>query len=134
MTYKELYNIRYYSKEILRLKNRIAELRTAAESTVSGNGGMPSGGISDKVGSNAAKIADLEIKLNQICQRRIDEEIKIMDFVAGLQSARLRLIIQLFFIDGLSWNAVADRIGGTDNSCKQFCKRKLAELEQSNNK
>ncbi len=132
MTCDELYNLRHLPKEAARLERRIAELRCRAEQVVpSGGGGGSRGGASDKVGSNAAKIADLTKELENSRQKAIDEEMRAMLFVESLTDARLRLIIQLFFIDGLSWRRVADEIGGheTENSCKQYCKRKLKELE-----
>lgn len=132
MTCDELYNLRHLPKEAARLESRIAELRCKAEQVVpSGGGGSHGGGVGDKVGSNAAKIADLTRALEISRQKCIDEEMRAMRFVESLTDARLRLIIELFFIDGLSWRKVADIIGGkeTENSCKQYCKRKLKELE-----
>lgn len=132
MTRDELYDLRHLPKEAARLESRIAELRCKAERVVSAGGdGTHGGGVGDKVGNNAAKIADLIQELEQSRQKCIDEEMRAMQFIKSLTDARLRLIIELFFIDGLSWRKVADIIGGeeTENSCKQYCKRKLKELE-----
>lgn len=37
---------------------------------------------------------------------------KVEEFIAGIDDSRMRRIISLRFTDGLSWNEVADCIGG----------------------
>lgn len=131
MTKNDLYNFRYIKKEIRRVKTRIAELRAVAEKTVAGSGSGGGCGVSDKVGNNAAKISDLVAELESYIAKREAEECAIMRFLLSIKDARLRLIIQLFFIDCKSWNQVAAEIGGaeTENSCKQYFKRKMEEYE-----
>lgn len=129
MTRNDLYNFRYIQKEIARVKDRIAECEAAAEMIVAGSGGGSSSGISDKVGNNAAKISDFKIELENYVHKLEAEERAVMCFISELENARLRLIIQLFFIDCKTWQEVADEIGGTENSCKQFFKRRMKELE-----
>ena len=132
MTKNQLYNIRYIRIEIARINSRIESLEAAAEQTVAGSGNGRSSGISDKVGNNAAKIADLKTLLEKHLKKIEAEECAVMRFLSDIESARLRLIIQLFFIDCKSWQEVADAIGGgaTENSCKQFFKRKMEVLEE----
>lgn len=131
MKKQDLYNFRYIQKEIARVKKRIEERRAAAEKTVAGGGNGGGCGVSDKVGNNAAELADLDKQLKQYIEKREAEESAIMSFLMGINDARLRLIVQLYFIDCKSWQAVADEIGGdeTENSCKQYFKRKIEELE-----
>lgn len=129
MTRNDLYNFRYIRKEIARVKTRIAECEAAAEMIVAGSGGGSSSGISDKVGNNAAKIVDLKIELENYLHKLEAEERAVVNFISGLKNSRLRLIIQLFFVDCKTWQEVADESGGTENSCKQFFKRKIKELE-----
>lgn len=133
MKKQDLYNFRYIQKEIARVKKRIEERRAAAEKTVAGGGNGGGCGVSDKVGNNAAELADLDKQLKQYIEKREAEESAIMSFLMGINDARLRLIVQLYFIDCKSWQAVADEIGGdeTENSCKQYFKRKIEELEAS---
>ncbi|MBR4859338.1 MAG: hypothetical protein IKU08_09175 [Clostridia bacterium] len=131
MTKNELYNIRYIRIEIARINSRIESLEAAAEQTVAGSGNGRSSGISDKVGNNAAKIADLKTLLEKHKNKIEAEECAVMRFLSELENARLRLIIQLFFVDCKSWQEVAAIIGGdeTENSCKQYFKRKMAIYE-----
>ena len=47
---------------------------------------------------------------------------QIEEFIAGLKDSRMRRIINLRFIQNLSWNKVADKIGGgnTEDSVKKM--------------
>ena len=46
---------------------------------------------------------------------------QVEEFIAGVEDSRIRRIITLRFIENLSWNKVADRIGGgnTEDSVKK---------------
>ena len=46
---------------------------------------------------------------------------QVEEFIASVDDSRMRRIITLRFIDNLSWNKVADRIGGnnTEDSVKK---------------
>lgn len=134
MTKNELYNFRYIRIDIARTNRRIEQLEAAAEKTVAGGGNGHGSGISDKVGNNAAMIADLRSELIKYKNKLEAEECAVMRFISGLENAKLRLIIQLFFIDCKSWQGVADALGGdaTENGCKQYFKRKIEEIEACN--
>lgn len=47
---------------------------------------------------------------------------QVEEFIAGVEDSRIRRIITLRFIENLSWNKVADRIGGgnTEDSVKKM--------------
>ena len=61
-----------------------------------------------------ATLASLEMELMETLNQ-------VEEFIAGLDDSRMRRIITLRFIDNLSWNKVADRIGGnnTEDSVKK---------------
>ena len=61
-----------------------------------------------------ATLASLEMELLETLNR-------VEEFIAGLEDSRMRRIVTLRFIDNLSWNKVADRIGGnnTEDSVKK---------------
>ena len=64
--------------------------------------------------SRKATLVSLETELLEM----IDQ---VEKFIASVDDSRMRRIINLRFIENLSWNKVADRIGGgnTENSVKQ---------------
>lgn len=61
-----------------------------------------------------ATLASLEMELMETLN-------KVEEFIASVDDSRMRRIITLRFIDNLSWNKVADRIGGnnTEDSAKK---------------
>ena len=61
-----------------------------------------------------ATLASLEMELMEILNQ-------VEEFIASVEDSRIRRIITLRFIDNLSWNKVADRIGGnnTEDSVKK---------------
>lgn len=59
-------------------------------------------------------------------ERKIESALSdIDDFVSTIDDSRMRIIISLRFIDGLSWNQVADAIGGgnTEDSVRMAFNR-----------
>ena len=61
-----------------------------------------------------ATLASLETELMETLNQ-------VEEFIASVEDSRMRRIITLRFIDNLSWNKVADRIGGnnTEDSVKK---------------
>ncbi len=62
-----------------------------------------------------ATLVNLELEL-------IETLNQVEEFIAGVEDSRIRRIITLRFIENLSWNKVADRIGGgnTEDSVKKM--------------
>ena len=65
-----------------------------------------------------ATLASLEMELMETLNQ-------VEEFIASVEDSRMRRIITLRFIDNLSWNKVADRIGGnnTEDSVRKACTR-----------
>lgn len=61
-----------------------------------------------------ATLASLEMELMETLNQ-------VEEFIVSVEDSRMRRIITLRFIDNLSWNKVADRIGGnnTEDSVKK---------------
>lgn len=72
--------------------------------------------------SRMTTLANLEIELLETLNQ-------VEEFIASVTDSRMRRIITLRFIDGLSWNKVADRIGGnnTEDSVKKAFYRFMEE-------
>lgn len=61
-----------------------------------------------------ATLVNLELELTETLNQ-------VEEFIAGVEDSRIRRIITLRFIENMSWNKVADRIGGgnTEDSVKK---------------
>lgn len=69
-----------------------------------------------------ATLSELEMELLETLN-------EVEEFIASVKDSHIRRIISLRIIDGLSWNKVADRIGGgnTEGSVKMAFQRYMQE-------
>lgn len=112
MTPKEyLSRYRTLNNEInakLEQKRQLYELATsAAPSTTRGSGGN----ISDKVGRTVAKLLDLEREINADIDRLVDLRREIEEVIAGVPDERLRTLLELRYINGLTFEGIGERLG-----------------------
>lgn len=126
MTWDDLKSLRHIDEEIEEMRNRIMALRCQAESTTAPFNDMPKGsGVSDKVGRIAAEIADLLTIYEDDLLRQIETLKELQAYTKGISDSYIRRIISLHFVDGYSWQQVANRIGGgnTSSSVRMAAKR-----------
>jgi hypothetical protein len=76
---------------------------------------------------HAEAISALYKELEALHKKQIAAELEITRRIATIDDARARLSIEMHYIDGCSWNEVADAIGGnnTDDSCRKYVSRYL---------
>ena len=128
MTLKELSQLYYLNREIENLKRQLEEIECYAEGTTQSFSGMPhGGGTSDKVGAGAVRLADLKSKISNRQIACWQEYCKLNDYISNIDDSFVRQIMSYRFVNGLSWQQVADCIGGgnTADSVKKVCYRHL---------
>lgn len=133
MTIKELYSLWYIEQEIKEYELKIVELREMATNITPSYTGMPAGGnVSDKVGNAATAIVEYINLLENAIQSKIEQSIKINAFILDIDDAQLRQIMYLRFVKRLSWQAVANRIGGgnTADGVRKRCNRYIKRVEK----
>ena len=117
MTKQELSQHYYLSNEIKRDEERLAQLEMEARSIQSSLQGLRRGsGLSDKVGRIAAEIADIEAIINLNIQKRWREQRRITRYINSIEDSLMRQILTLRYVDNLSWNRVAQAIGGNNTA------------------
>ena len=122
MTIKELSQFYWLNKEIAHYEEPLEVLYAKASNTTPVLTGMPHApGVSDKVGKCAAEIADQREKLETARARCIEERDRLMAYIELIPDSLTRQIFMLRFADCLSWDEVAESIGGgnTGGSVKQ---------------
>lgn len=127
MTKKELSQLYYLNREIEQDKQRLRELEAAATNTNSKITGMPhAAGISDKT-SLAAEIAYLRGVTEAKIQQLYYEYRRLIDYINGIDDSRIRQILSLRFINGMSWRQISFSVGGgnTADSVRKACERFL---------
>ena len=87
------------------------------------------GGTSDKVGRYAVRIADLRSMIDDRKARCWDELRRLNAYIDGVEDSLTRQILTLRYVNGLSWQQVANSVGGanTEYSVKHICYRYLAK-------
>lgn len=129
MTRRELSQVYHLRKEIEEDRARLHRLEAVATSASPSNGGSGGSGTPTDRTAIAASIADLRAQIADKVEREHRELIRLMDYIDTISDALTRRIFKLRFADGLSWAAIANRIGGgnTPDMARQRCYRYLRD-------
>ena len=137
---ERLSQLRHLKREVDELSQRIGELEERAMGGSARPMGMlRSGRLDDRVARAAASLADLR---DRMARRRLDclEELgRLYAFIDDLPNSQLRQIFAARYIDGLSWQNVAWRIGETDEQVprrlhNRALRKKIAEMAKFDEK
>ena len=81
-------------------------------------------------------ISKLYIELDKLHREQLVKEHEITKQIKQIKDAQVRLSIQMHYIDGATWNEVADKIGGgnTETSCRKYVSRYLKKLSHMSRK
>lgn len=81
-------------------------------------------------------ISKLYIEIDKLHRERLVKEHEITKQIKQIKDAQVRLSIQMHYIDGATWNEVADKIGGgnTETSCRKYVSRYLKKLSHMSRK
>jgi len=113
MTIRELSKLYWLNREIEGLRGRLAELRARATDSTQKITGMPHvPGAADKVGTYAVEIAELQKQLERSLRQSCQERNRLNGYINQIQDPYTRELLRLRFVQGMSWEAVADAIGG----------------------
>lgn len=132
MTVQELKQLFYLDKLIEAEKERLEDLRAAADVHSPALTDMPKApGAKDKLGAIVPQIADQEAELEENIRRYDGMRKSLLDYINTLPNARIKLIMIKRFIQRKSWQEVADEIGGreTEYSVKSACYRYMSVPE-----
>lgn len=134
MTVKELSQLYYLNASIEMMRERLAELREAADIRSPSISDMPRApGLRDKVGDIVPRIADEEAELEEMLREMEEKRRELNAFITRVPNVRIRLILQLRYVKMMTWQEVADAIGGreTEYSVKKACYRYVGGMTAS---
>lgn len=116
MTMQDLRQYSSMRAEIQRLSSRLEALRLEL--------------AEDNNTETAKAISKLYIEIDKLHRKQLAKELEITKHLETIQDAQVRLSIQMHYIDGATWNEVADAIGGgnTETSCRKYVSRYLKKL------
>ena len=112
MTAKEfLRRARSVDRRVDEATERVDRLRAKLEAgRMSKITGMPRGGREDWT-ATADKLIELERRVNARIRELVRVKHLAMDAIDRVDEARLREVLELYYIDGYSWEQVAQRMG-----------------------
>ncbi len=137
MTIAELSQFYHITREIADLRRRIRELELKAQPGAARMSGMPGGGgVADPTGDLAAELAEARARLSDELRQRRSERARLEWYIRGVPDAYIRRIMRFRYVDGLSWQAVAFRMGGrnTASGVRMAVFRYVEKEENNDNK
>lgn len=122
MTLERLKNLYHLQNEIDLLQQRIDALKGEAEQITQKLSHAPGGNTDDKLGKIIAAYIDLEQELDTKRQELLTERADTMRYINSICDSQTRLIFWLRFVDHLTWEQVALRLGGINSAdnCKMI--------------
>ena len=111
MTAKEfLRRARRVDRRVDEATERVDRLRAKLEAgRMSSITGMPRGGAQDWT-ATADKLIELERRVNERTRELVRWKLMAMDAIDLVDEARLREVLELYYIDGFTWEQVAQRM------------------------
>ncbi len=112
--------------------DEIAQLRALAERCTAkiGSESRSVGTHSDKVGKYAAKIADLENKIDAEIDRLVDRKDEIMYFVRALDDANERIVTERRYILHESIEKISEKLGYSPRHISRLLSSALEQMEE----
>lgn len=112
MTLEELNAFFALQTELERLHRLRAELMAAAtRKTTRTDGMLHANGISDKTGTFAAELADLDADIDRLTARISAEAVMVEYWISTVREPEIRLIFRLRYLRGLMWKEIAGILG-----------------------
>ncbi len=117
MKREELMKVYYLDKEIAEWKEEIKRIRDSVlpRSPRPGMVLKTNGNYADTVAKAATLIADTEKKIkNKLLELEMARS-EIVGYIMSIDDCQTRLIFKLRCLDNMSWNQVADKVGGMNS-------------------
>ncbi len=115
MTKDELSQIYYLNRETKDLQKKIVEINDLAKSCNTKITGLTNVCETSKIASMYnTEISDLKELLNSNLKKCLLELKKINQFIQNIDDSQMRLILTYRYIDRLTWQQIAFRIGESD--------------------
>jgi DNA-directed RNA polymerase specialized sigma24 family protein len=121
MTAKEfLRQARDADRRIDEAMERLERMRAKLEAgRMSNLTGMPRGGAVDWT-ETADRVIELEKRVNARIREMVRQKQAAMDAIDRVEEARLREVLELYYLDGFTWEQVAEQMDMSDRHVKRL--------------
>ena len=124
MTLAELNRGIKLRERLNRAYDMVESLKEAAVPGAQNLSGMPHAqGVSDKIGDLAVEIADMKRRIAEMEDELEAYEDQVTAFADGTEDERVRLILRLRYIKGLTWDCVTFVCGVEESTARGLIKR-----------
>lgn len=97
--------------EIRRLQEELTLWSSRAEKVTPSFGPAPGGGQSEGFPACVERMAELQAELAAALTQALELRREVAAAISALPDARARLLLRLRYIDGLTWERVAEKLG-----------------------
>ena len=118
-----LMQYRVNEREIERLQEEIAKWQSRAEKVTAGWNAVPGGGAGEGFPACVEKIAELQAELGADLERSVELHRTVSRAISAVEDSRARLLLRLRYIDGLTWERVAEKMGCDERSARRIHKK-----------
>ena len=105
-----LYSYRAMEHKIQRILEELEQWKSKAQKVTRAFDGVPGGGGGDLLPQCVGKIMELEEELNAQIDRMVDKRREIEEAIARVPNPQQQEVLSLRYIDGLSWERIAERL------------------------
>ena len=134
MDKRTLYRLFVLPKMIEQKQREIQRIMDRLTSISPNLSGMPhGGGVHDKLGEGVPDLVDKKRELEEIRRGYEQEEARRNGWIDGMEDLQIQLIFSLRFKERMSWNEVADTVGGnnSEDSVRMTVNRYLEKGEKA---
>ena len=118
MTLDELNQLRYLRKYIRHEQERLEAMRESLDVKSPIISDMPKAHtVSDRIGDTVPSLVDKAVTIQENIIRCTEIEQKLTRFIERVPNFKIRIMMQLRFVDGMSWNEVADYVDNGNGKC-----------------
>ena len=112
MTKKELSELYWLNREIEEEQRKLDELEAAATNCTAKITGLPHvSAAHDKIGDLSILIAEQKDLIELKIRQSVIEYDRLNRYIKDVSDAQMRMILSLRYVNGLTWQQVADSIG-----------------------
>ena len=121
MTAKEfLRRVRGIDRRIDEAQERAERVRERLEAgRMSRLTGLPRGGVGDWT-KTADRLIELEQRINAHIREMVRWKLAAIDAIEQIEDARLREVLELYYLNGYSWTKVAETMGLSDRHVQRL--------------
>lgn len=113
LTKKELSELYWLNREIEEEQRKLKELEVAATNCTAKITGLPHvSGVHDKIGDLGILIAEQKDLIELKIRQSIIEYNRLNRYITSVSDIQMRIILSLRYVNGLTWQQIADNIGG----------------------